>query len=101
MSDIDNFLSQALVMLPQKPDDSVTQAKKRHYSANVSEKIALAFAAEFRRRGLKGTRLGPPGEVSGSGVERRIAGGIGVKRVDVSWATVEIRLALGNIDQIY
>lgn len=95
MSDIDNFLFKALDLLPRKPEDNVSQAKKRNYSAKVSEGVALAFAAEFRRRGLKETRPAPPGEVAGSGVERRIAGGIGAKKVDVSWTTEESGLLLG------
>jgi hypothetical protein len=38
---------------------------------------------------MVGARPGPPGEVGTSGAERRLAGGIGAKRVDVSWATEE------------
>lgn len=37
---------------------------------------------------------GPPGEVGVSGAERRLAGGIGAKKVDVSWATEESGLLL-------
>ena len=95
MSDIDNFLTVALGMLPTKPADNATQAQKKNYSQALSEKIALAFAAEFRRRGLKETRPAPPGEVAGSGAERRVAGGIGAKKVDVTWTTEESGLLLG------
>ena len=95
MSDIHNFLITALRMLPTKPADSATQAEKKNYSQLVSEKIALAFAAELRHRGLHETRPAPPGEVAGSGAERRVAGGIGAKKVDVTWATEESGLLLG------
>ena len=95
MSDIDNFLTQALRILPTKPDDSASRSDKKNYSQLVSEKIALAFAAEFRRRRLDETRPAAPGEVAGSGAERRIAGGIGAKKVDVTWTTEESGLLLG------
>ncbi|MDE0077128.1 MAG: hypothetical protein OXM03_04455 [Chloroflexota bacterium] len=95
MSEIDNFLAAALRILPSKPADDAPQAKKKNYSQLVSEKIALAFAAELRRRGLEETRPAPPGEVAGSGAERRVAGGIGAKRVDVTWTTEESGLLLG------
>lgn len=95
MSDIDNFLTVALGMLPTRPADNASQAEKKNYSQALSEKIALAFAAEFRRRGLKETRPAPPGEVAGSGAERRVAGGIGAKKVDVTWTTEESGLLLG------
>ena len=94
MSDIDNFLSKALDLLPRKPD--ATQAKKRNYSTKVSEGFALAFAAEFRQRGVERDPAGdPPGEVAGTGVERRIAGGIDAKKVDVPRTTEESGLLLG------
>ena len=37
----------------------------------------------------------PPGALGESGAERRIAGGIGAKKVDVTWATEECGLILG------
>lgn len=95
MSDADNFLTAALKILPSKPADDAKRADKKNYSQLVSEKIALAFAAELRRRGLKESRPAAPGEVAGSGAERRIAGGIGAKKVDVTWATEESGLLLG------
>ena len=95
MSEIENFLTEALRMLPEKPLDGASQSDKKNYSQMVSENIALAFAAELRRRGLGEARPATPGEVAGSGAERRIAGGIGAKKVDVTWTTEESGLLLG------
>lgn len=94
MSEAEDFLSAALKTLPQKPADDGPQAHKKRYSELLSEKVALAFAGELRRRGLIGARPSPPGEVGVSGAERRMAGGIGAKKVDVTWTTDESGLLL-------
>ncbi|MBC7835920.1 MAG: hypothetical protein H7Y88_12595 [Phycisphaerales bacterium] len=60
----------------------------------MSAVIAATVADELRKRGLAGTRPAPPGELDSSGAERRIAGGIGAKRVDVSWCSEESGLIL-------
>ncbi|MBI3215307.1 MAG: hypothetical protein HYZ38_15875 [Mycobacterium sp.] len=61
----------------------------------MSTNLALAIAAELRRRGMKEALPSGPGESgSGSGAERRLAGGIGAKKVDVTWATEESGLIL-------
>ena len=52
------------------------------------------FAEEFRARGLATARPAPPGVVGLSGAERRLAGGLGPKKVDISWATEESGLLL-------
>jgi hypothetical protein len=49
----------------------------------------------LRYRGLKEARPAPPGVLDVSGAERRMAGGIGAKKVDVTWATEESGLLLG------
>ena len=90
----DNFLCDALRTLGEKPPDSASRADKQKYSQQVSEKIALAIAAELRQRGLDGARPALPGEIDLSGAERRMAGGIGAKKVDVTWATEESGLLL-------
>ena len=90
----DNFLCDALRTLGEKPSDSASRAEKQKYSQQVSETIALAIAAELRQRGLDGARPALPGEIDLSGAERRMAGGIGAKRVDVTWATEESGLLL-------
>jgi hypothetical protein len=61
----------------------------------MSQALAYAFAHELRSRGLADTRPAPDGVVGGSGAERRLSGGLGAKKVDVSWATEEAGLLLG------
>lgn len=61
----------------------------------VSQVIAAVFADELRHRGLREARPAPPGLLGTSGAERRMAGGIGAKKVDVTWATEESGLLLG------
>lgn len=89
MSTTDALLAGALRALPPKPGEDARRQAKQAYSQKVSEKIALAFAAELRHRGLKGTRPAEAGVLGKSGAERRMAGGIGAKKVDVTWATEE------------
>lgn len=95
MSTIDEKLTQALKSLQPKPPDSAAQSTKKAYSEKMSSAVALAFAAELRDRGCKGARPSNPGEVGGSGAEYRMAGGIGAKKVDVTWTTPESGLVLG------
>lgn len=90
----DTFLHEALRQLPIKPNDTAPRPEKKHFSELLSEKVAQAFAEEFRRRGLKEARPAPPGEIGISGAERRLSGGIGAKKVDVTWATEESGLLL-------
>lgn len=78
----------------QKPADSATQADKKNYNEKMSAAIALAFSQELRERGMAEARPFGKGEAEGSGAERRLAGGIGAKKVDVSWATEESGLLL-------
>lgn len=89
MARIDTLLTAALKGLPAKPPDSASRPQKQAYSQKVSNVVALAFAEELRERNLKGSRPAPPGTVGLSGAERRMAGGIGAKDVDVTWTTEE------------
>jgi hypothetical protein len=73
----------------------VSAPAKKRYSGLVSEFVAQAFAQELRDRGLKGARPGLPHALGDSGAERRMAGGIGAKKVDVTWATPESGLLFG------
>lgn len=95
MSRIDDLLSAALKGLPPRPLDTAERAPKQAYSQRMSNAIALAFAEELRARGLVGARPSTPGDVGLSGAERRLSGGIGAKKVDVTWATDESGLVLG------
>lgn len=89
MTRIDELFDQALRSLPPKPPDTADRAAKKKYSEKMSKVVANAFSEELRHRGLKEARPTDPGELGGSGAERRMAGGIGAKKVDVTWATEE------------
>jgi hypothetical protein len=89
MARIDDLLAEALKLLPLKPDDAAKQDAKKRYSEMVSQKVALAVAEEMRKRGLKEARPAGEGDLGDSGAERRMAGGLGAKKVDVTWATEE------------
>lgn len=95
MARVDDYLAAALKTLGTKPADNAKQAEKKGYSERISTVIAAALARELRERGLKGTRPMEPGEEDKSGAERRMSGGIGAKKVDVTWATEESGLLLG------
>ena len=91
---IDGLLVAAFKALAPKPPDSGTREQKQAYSQSMSTAVALALAEELRQRGMKDVRPAAPGVLGRSGAERRIAGGLGPKRVDVSWATKESGLLL-------
>ncbi len=95
MARIDELLSDALRSLPEKPSDTASRELKKGYSEQVSQKLALAIAQELRLRGLKEARPGGPGDAGDSGAERRMAGGLGAKKVDVTWSTEQSGLLLG------
>lgn len=95
MDHIDRLLRDEFRGLDSKPADDAPRAKKQAYSQHVSESIARAFAAEFRYRGLEGTSPGPPDASGSVGAERRMSGGIGAKKVDITWSTEESGLLLG------
>jgi hypothetical protein len=88
-------LEAALRSLPPKPAESASAPAKKAYSEAMSAAVAVAIGAELRRRGCREARPAEPGELDASGAERRMAGGIGAKKVDVTWATEESGLLLG------
>jgi hypothetical protein len=94
MARIDDLLKQALNRLPEKPDDAAPQSQKKAYSEKVSQVVALAVAEELRLRGLKEAQPSAQAAIGKSGAERRMAGGLGAKKVDVTWATEESGLLL-------
>src|SRR5882762_9658367 len=95
MSRADDLIVTALKRLPNRPPDGPgQQTLKKRYSELMSQVLAAAIADELRQRGLKGTRPGGDGEVGSKGAERRMSGGIGAKKVDVTWATEESGLLL-------
>jgi hypothetical protein len=91
---IDDLLKEAIKSVGAKPADNAPQGEKNPWVAKLSNALALAFAEEMRQRGMAEARPGAPGEIGLSGAERRLAGGIGAKRVDVTWATEESGLIL-------
>lgn len=93
-SRVDNLVFAGLKTLGVKPPDTAPAPTKKNYSEKISEAVAVAFSEELRNRGLSGARPAPPGVVGASGAERRMAGGIGAKNVDVTWATEESGLLI-------
>lgn len=89
MPRVDDLLLAAIRELGAKPPEDSPQSVKKRYSERLSEVAAFALADELRQRGLSGTLPQRPGAGQRSGAERRMAGGIGAKKVDVTWATEE------------
>lgn len=88
------LIYQLATVLPAKPGAGATQAQKKAFSEKVSQVVALAVAKELRDRGLDGARPTEQGLDDKSGAERRMAGGIGAKKVDVTWSTEESGLLI-------
>ncbi len=72
-----------------KPSEDAKQSDKKNYSEKLSNTIALAVAARLRELGVPECQ-----PESSTGRERQFAGGIGPKKVDVSYATEEDGLVL-------
>lgn len=94
MARINDLLDQALRLVGDKPPDTSSAPVKKRYSERISAAVAAALADELRHRGLASARPAPPGVTGDSGAERRMAGGLGAKKVDVTWATEESGLLL-------
>lgn len=86
---VDSLLVKALDGLPPKAS---YESRKQAYSQDMSAAIALVFSKAVRQRGMREALPAPPGSGGPSGSERRMAGGIGAKKVDVTWATEECGL---------
>ena len=76
-----------------RPSLDAGRAEKKHYSELVSKELALAVASELRSRGLKDVAPRLTSKKSQGG-EKRIAGGLGDKKVDVTYATERAGLVL-------
>lgn len=83
-------LTDAVRAAGSKPPDTAGRDAKKNYAERLSNHVALALAAALGRLGLSGCQPDPSG-----GRERQFAGGIGAKKVDVSYATEEDGLILG------
>ncbi|MDO4243245.1 MAG: hypothetical protein Q4C85_05700 [Actinomyces sp.] len=93
-SRIEAALEAAIKECGQKPDDTAAQAQKKNYNERVSAAVARVLAEELRQRGMAEALPSGSGATRTSGAERRLAGGIGAKKVDVTWATEESGLIL-------
>lgn len=89
MGRAEDNLARALCSLPPKPGDGAAASAKKGYSEQMSNVVANALAQELRDRGMVEALPAPQGTRGRSGAERRLAGGLGAKKVDVSWATEE------------
>jgi len=96
MPTADQHVIAGLNSLRAKPAPTAPQATKRMYSQEMSTVLAEALGQACRDRGMDEARPAGPGAVGLSGAERRLAGGIGAKKVDVSWATEESGLIFGG-----
>ncbi|HLT48045.1 MAG TPA: hypothetical protein VK002_12500 [Rubricoccaceae bacterium] len=61
----------------------------------MSNAVAVAFGKALRQRGAREAMPAALDADGPAGSERRMAGGIGAKKVDVTWATEECGLILG------
>ncbi len=91
---IDERLTAAIREAGPKPPDSAPRDVKAPYNNRLSNALALAIASELRERGMEGVMPSTSEGSGNSGGERRLAGGIGAKKVDVTWATEESGLIL-------
>jgi len=89
VSQIPGSISEAIRNAGKKPADSEKQSAKKNYAERVSNEVAKYLSSRLRQLGLSGCL---PDERSGR--ERQFAGGIGPKKVDVSYATDEDGLVL-------
>lgn len=85
----------ALNGLSSKPAESARSGKKA-YSESMSHALAGAIAAIFADAGLRDMRPSQTADGKTVGQERRMAGGIGDKKVDVTCASPEGGLILGG-----
>lgn len=89
MASVEDAFRVAVQSLGPRPPDDAPQSVKNPWVGKLSGVLALALADQLRARGMKQVRPAEPGALGLSGAERRLAGGIGAKRVDVTWATDE------------
>ncbi len=83
-------LVNAIEAAGRRPLDSASRSEKKNYAERLSGQVARALAARLRSLGVADCQPDPAG-----GKERQFAGGIGAKKVDVSFAREEDGLILG------
>jgi hypothetical protein len=86
-STADALVSEALESIHPRPSDDASRPDKKNFAEKLSRVMAQAFAAAFRARGMTECLPKAHDAPGPSGGERRMAGGIGAKKVDVSWST--------------
>ena len=94
-SDESDSIQRAISRVGRRPADSASQSEKKAYSERLSNALAPALASELRKRGLAGTFPSDETAKGKKGSETRIAGGLGDKKVDVTYATAHAGLVLG------
>jgi hypothetical protein len=82
-------LGDAVLATGPLPPDSISQDKKKRYSEVLSSHLARELAAELRNVGFKNVRPLPDGPT-----ERAFQGGLGPKKVDVSYSDEQHGLML-------
>lgn len=82
-------LGDAIIATGPVPDDTVSQATKKRYSEVLSSHLAHQLAAELRKIGFKNAKPLPGGPG-----ERAFQGGLGPKKVDVSYSDEQHGLML-------
>lgn len=80
-------LVQAIRDVAPKPPESASRSDKKNYAQDLSNAVARRLAAELYDLGLKDCQPIVKEDGVSYGAERRLAGGIGAKKVDVSWST--------------
>lgn len=84
---VHDSLIAALVEVAPKPADDASREAKRKYAEDLSNAVARRLAAELHNIGLADCQPIVQEDGVSYGAERRLAGGIGAKKVDVSWST--------------
>ena len=95
MKSVDAVLISALDALAPKSEYAASPRKKGKYSQDMSNAVAVAIGGALRQRGMREVTPSDPESDGPAGAERRMAGGIGAKKVDVTWATEACGLILG------
>ncbi len=83
-------IADAIRAAAPRPDDKALRPVKKNYAERLSNEVAKVVARRLRDLGM--AECQPGFEV---GRERQFAGGIGAKKVDVSFATETAGLVLG------
>jgi hypothetical protein len=84
------YLIEAIKAAGEKPPNTASRSEKKNYAERLSNSVAIAIARRLREFGLPDCYPNDRG-----GRERQFAGGIGAKKVDISYATEEDGLVLG------